>query len=144
MAALSSSDSSYLTAAMQTQLGRYALATLAQKNASSSAVKSLARSIATQSGTDSNLLNKIAKQNGVPVATQPDMRFSYHYSQLTGLHGKSFDRQFVQELQVDDQFASSTDQGAMNSVKSAQLRAFAKRRYSSLQKELKTLSNLHV
>jgi putative membrane protein len=143
-AALSNGDSTYLTSAMQAQLGRYALATLAVHNASASSIKSLARSIAMDAGAQTQKLDAIAKQNGVPVATQPSVRDSFHYSQLSGLHGAAFDRQFVQALQVDDQFAASNAQSEMSGLQDSRLRSYAKRQYETLQRELKTLSKMHV
>lgn len=141
-AALSQNDSSYLTSAMQTQLGRYALASLAQSHASSSAVKDLAKSIATQAGNETRTLDAIATKNGVPVAKSPSVRDSYHYSQLNGLHGKAFDQQFLQELNVDDQIVSSSDQSAMKDVKDSSLHAFAQHRYSELKNELGKLKKI--
>lgn len=141
-AALSQNDTSYLTSAMQTQLGRYALASLAASHASSSAVKSLAKSIATQAGSETRTLDAIAKKNGVPVAKGPSVRDSYHYSQLNGLHGKAFDRQFIQEMNVDDQIVISNDDGALKGVKDSSLRAFAQRRSAALKKELTKLKSI--
>lgn len=143
-AALPQNDTSYLTSAMQTQLGRYALASLAASHASSPDVKSLAKSIATQAGSETRKLDAIATKNGVPVAKSPSVRDSYHYSQLNGLHGKAFDRQFIQELNVDDQIVASSDQSAIKDVKDSSLRNFAQRRYSALKKELAKLKKIKV
>ncbi len=81
IAALSNRDAGYLRAEMQNQLGRYALATLAEKHASSVQLKQLARSMAAEATAHTRALDKIAKKNGIPVAAHPSVRSSYHYSQ---------------------------------------------------------------
>jgi len=142
-AALSNDDTTYLTSAIQSQLGRYALASLAQKNSDSSRVKSLAKTIATQATAGNRQLTSLAKANGVAVPTSPSVRFNYHYSELTGLHGKAFDREFVQDLSTDDQLAQGNDQTEMHNGSDPRLKDFAKKRYSSLQKELQSLGKIH-
>jgi putative membrane protein len=140
---LSQSDESYLNSEMQTALGRYALASLAQKQASSPNVKQLAQNIQTQSSTESQHLEKIAKQYGVSPPKSPSVRDSYHYSQLTGLHGKAFDQQFVQELTVDDDIVSGNNQSEAQSGQNPQLKAIAKQQYATLQHEKQALSQIH-
>lgn len=144
LAALSKTDSNYLTSAMQSQLGRYALASLAQKNASSASVKHLAASIAAQAAAATRKLDAIAKANGVPVAKGPSVRDSFHYSELSGQHGSSFDRSYVRELKIDDQITLSNDKSAMRTLHDSALRAFAGQRRGKLTKELSRLSSIHV
>ncbi len=141
-AALSPADARYLSSAMQTQLGRYALASLAEKTASSPAVKSLAASIASEASSETKTLDALARKDGVPIPRHPGLRDAYHYSQLSGLHGKTFDRRFVQELKIDDSIVSSGDRQEMRSGRDRQVTAFAKHRYGALQKELKALDRL--
>lgn len=142
-AALSSDDTTYLTSAIQSQLGRYALASLAQKNGASPQIKSLANSIALQSTASTRTLTSIAKANGVPVPTGPSAGDSYRYSTLSGLHGRAFDQRFVQELSTDDQLAADNDKLEMSSSGDARLKSFAKNRYQALQKELHVLNKIH-
>jgi putative membrane protein len=143
-AALSNTDSTYLQNAMQVQLGRYALATLAEKQAASPKVKSLAKSIATDAGHDTQTLTALAKQYGLQPPKGPDVRSSYHYSQLTGLHGSEFDQQFVQELQIEDGFAVDSHKTEAQSGNNDKLRSFAKQRAQTLTQEQKTLDTIKV
>ena len=142
-AALSSDDASYLTSAIQSQLGRYAMASLANKNGASPQVKSLAKSITAQSTAANHQLTSIAKTNGVSAPTSPSVRENYHYAALTSLHGKAFDQQFVEAFSTDDQLAVSNDQAEAKAGGDARLKAFAKTRLSVLQKELQILSKIH-
>jgi putative membrane protein len=142
-AALNSNDSNYLQTAMQSQLGRYAIASLAQKNASSAAVKDFAKSVAAQSAAATRELDAIAKRNGVPPAQHPGVRDSFHYSQLSGLHGKAFDQSLVTDMKIDDQLMTSRDQTAAQQAQDPALRRFAKQHQATLSKELNRLSSLH-
>lgn len=141
-AALSGDDTSYLTSAIQSQLGRYALASLADKNGASAQVKSLAKTITTESTSTNHQLTSIAKANGVSAPTSPSLRDNYHYSSLSGLHGKAFDQEFLQDLRTDDQLAAGNDQSEMQSANDPRLKKFAKARYGTLQKELQTLNKI--
>lgn len=142
-AALSDNDASYLKTEMQSQLGRYANASLAESHASSASVKALAKSIAAQAGAATRELDAIAKRNGIPAAKHPGTRDSYHYSQLNGLHGKDFDRRFVLDMKIDDEMMSSRDQTAAKQLHDAALRHFAQHHQAALRNELKRLNNLH-
>ncbi len=140
-AALSSSDAAYLTSAMQSQLGRYALAVLAQKNGTSH-IRPLAKSIAAEASAETRTLDAIAKRNGIAPPRHPGVRFNYHYSNLSTLHGSAFDRRFVQDLRIDDQIVSGNDQHQIRNGSDAQLRAFAKHRHNALQQEIGALAKL--
>lgn len=139
-APLNPDDSSYLTGALQTQLGRYALATYEVQHGSGSA-KTLAQSIATQSSGDLRTLTTLAKQNNVDVPKGPAVRDSYHYSQMSGMKGKALDQEFLQDMQIDDQMRISTDQDEMQSGANDTLKTYAKHRYTALQTELNALSH---
>lgn len=127
---------------MQTQLGRYALASLAQKNASSSKVKALARSIADDSAHNIHRLTALAKRFGVPPAKGPDVRASYHYAQLSNLHGAAFDKRFVQDLQIGD--SVSADRHAVEVQKGSNnvLKDYAKSQSAALKHEQKKLAGI--
>jgi Domain of unknown function (DUF4142) len=141
-AGLNAGDTSYLTSAMQVQLGRYALATVAAQHGTG-AVKSFAHSVAVQSSADSRTLDALAKRYGVPPAKGPLLRDSYHYGQLRNLKGDALNGRFVMDLRIDDELRMSAEKHQMESGSNAALRAFAKRRYASLQHELNALSHLH-
>lgn len=140
---LSNTDASYLTAAMQMQLGRYALASLAAKNAGSADIKAFAKSMQTDASAQTRKLDAMAKQYGVPVAKHPDVRASYHYAQLSGLHGSQFDRRFIQDLQIGDSMASERHSSEAQSGQDAKLKAFAQNRVQALKREESKLNSLH-
>jgi putative membrane protein len=142
-AALSSTDATYLKTSMESQLGRYALASLAQKQASSAQVKALAKSIASDASQQTQTLDALAKQYGVPPAKSPDVRSSYHYSQLSGLHGPQFDQQFVQELLIDDSMATDRHSTEAQSGQNDRLKSIAKERAQSLKHEQEKLNKIH-
>jgi putative membrane protein len=142
-ASISNTDATYLNSAMQTQLGRYALATLAEKQAASPKLKSLAKSIASDASRESQQLTSLAKQYGVQPPKGPGTSASYHYSQLSGLQGSEFDQRFVQALTMDDGEALDTHQTEARSGSDAKLREFAKQRVSALQHEQKALNSIH-
>lgn len=144
LAALSSNDSTYLTGAMQAQLGRYAMAELEVKGGSNASLKQLAQDIVTTSTVQTRVLDAIAKKNGVPIPTHPNVRDSYHYSQLMGLHGGALDQRFVQELKIDDAMIQNNDQSQAQSGQDPALRSFAKKRNVALQNEMNKLSKIHV
>ena len=139
---LSKTDANYLTAAMQLQLGRYALASLAVKNAGSSKLKAFAKSMQSDASAQTRALDAIAKQDGVPAAKQPDVRASYHYSQLSGLHGSQFDSRFVQDLQIGDSLASERHSSEAQSGQDAKLKAYAHKRVQALKNEESRLGSL--
>lgn len=139
---LSKDDASYLTAAMQLQLGRYALASLAVKNAGSSQLKAFAKSMQSDAGAQTRTLDAMAKHYGVPVAKQPDVRASFHYSQLSGLHGRQFDRRFVQDLQIGDSIASERHAAEAKNGQDAKVKAYAQKRAQALKSEENKLSSL--
>ena len=142
-ASLSNNDASYLDSAMKMQLGRYALATLAAKQASSPKLKALAQSIATDASRSTQQLNTLAKQHGVEPAKSPDVRASYHYSQLSDLRGSQFDSRFVQVLSMDDDMAVDSHKSEAQSGSDSKLRTFAKQRVAALQHEQQTLNSIH-
>lgn len=139
---LSKADASYLTAAMQQQLGRYALASLAVKNAGSSQLKAFAKSMQSDASAQTRALDAMAKHYGVPIAKHPDVRASFHYSQLSGLHGSQFDRRFVQDLQIGDSIASERHTTELNNGQDAKLKAYAQKRVQALKNEENKLGSL--
>jgi uncharacterized protein (DUF305 family) len=129
---------------MQAQLGRYAMAELEVKSGSNASLKQLAQDIVATSTAQTRALDAIAKKNGVPIPTHPNVRDSYHYSQLMGLRGGALDQRFVQELQIDDAMIQNNDQSEAQSGQDPALRSFAKKRNLALQNEMSRLGKIHV
>lgn len=138
---LSGSDAAYLKNAMQVQLGRYALATVERRHGSGTA-KKLAESIAKQAARDTRELDSLAKRYGVAPPKGPTVRDTFHYSELSGMSGAVLNRGFAMDMRLDDRIVQSGDKQEMQSGGNAALKAYAKRRYSSLQKELKALTHV--
>lgn len=139
---LSKNDATYLTAAMQAQLGRYALASLAVKNAHSPKVKAFAKSLASDASAQTRRLDAMAKQYGVPPAKGPDLRASYHYSQLRNLRGSQFDRRFIQDLQIGDSIAAERQSAESKNGQEPKLKKYAQQRLQALSREQRTLDSL--
>lgn len=140
-AAISKTDSAYLKTAMQSQLGRYAIATLAETHGTS-AVKGYAKAMAVKAAADTRELDAIAKQNGVAPAKGPGIEDSYHYSQLSGLHGSTFDREFVMDMRISDDLLQTSDKREISHGSDARLKAFARRRLTAIASEQKKLAKL--
>lgn len=141
---LSKDDASYLTITMQAQLGRYALGTLAMKNAHSPKVKAFAKALAGDAGAQTRHLDAMAKRYGLPIAKQPDVRASYHYSQLSGLHGAQFDRRFIQDLQIGDSVAVEQQSAEAKNGANEALKKYAQQRLQALNREQSNLGSLHA
>lgn len=140
-ATLNHTDRSYLTSAMQSQLGRYAIASLAEKNGTAP-VKAYAKTMAAEAAAETRTLDAIAKQQGIPPAKHPGMEDSYHYSQLSGLHGAAFDRQFVMDTTISDDLLKSTDRREAAHGSDPRLKAFARHRLNAIAAETKKLAKL--
>lgn len=140
-ATLNGSDSTYLKSALQIQAGRYAMAQYEVQHGSGAAKKA-AQSIATQSSSDSRMLDGLAKRYNVTPASGLSMQDRYHYGQLVGLQGAQLDKAFARELRISDQINQDTEKDEMQHGTDPALKAFAKHRYSATQSEIKTLQKL--
>jgi Domain of unknown function (DUF4142) len=137
-------DSGYLTRAMQSQLGRYALASVAEKNGATASLKAFAHAASTKATMNTRTLDALAKRHGVAVESQPGVRDRFHYARLMGVHGTDFDRSFVQQVRIDDAIMMSDDKAEMREGRDTQVRTFAKKRYAQLQNELAVLGKLRL
>ena len=138
-ASLSKADSTYLQSAIQTNLGRYAIGSLGQNKATTDSLKTIAKSMATDSNSESKTLTEIAKSAGVEAPTKPTLTQTYHYSNISDAKGKDFDQAFAQAVLIDDQEALDTNQQEVQSGTDPQLKAIAKKNIDVLQTEIKTV-----
>ncbi|HEY8314892.1 MAG TPA: DUF4142 domain-containing protein [Candidatus Baltobacteraceae bacterium] len=138
-ASLSQDDAAYLQTAIQTQLGRYAIGSLAQNRATNDSLKTMAKKMATQSNSDTKILSQIAKQSGVNPPSKPTLTATYHYSNISSLKGADFNKQFAKSVLIDDQEALDASQQEAKSGSDPQLKAYAQKRESDLQNEIKTI-----
>lgn len=138
-ASLSKADSTYLQSAIQTNLGRYAMGSLGQDKATTDSLKSMAKTMATESNTESKTLDGIAKNAGIEPPTKPTLTQTYHYSNISDAKGKDFDQAFAQAILIDDQEALDTNQQEVQSGTDPQLKALAKKNIDMLQSEIKTV-----
>lgn len=138
---LSSSDRSYLTNAMQAELGRYALAASAQKRGDAS-VKAFGKTLAVNSAARTSALDALARASGVPIPKKPLVRDSFHYAQLSGMHGSRFDRVFIMDMRIDDEMLLSREQSEARHGNNARLKALASKRAAALRAEIAELGRL--
>jgi putative membrane protein len=138
-ASLSKADTTFLQTAIQTDLGRYAMGSLAEKKATNDSLKTIGKDMAAQSNTDSKTLTKIAKSADVEAPNKPTLTQTYHYSNISGASGKDFDQAFAQAVLIDDQEALDASQQEVQSGTDPQLKAIAKKNIGALQSEIKTV-----
>jgi hypothetical protein len=139
-ASLNSTDSEFLTTAIQIQVGRYAMATYEQQHGTGT-VKSFATTVAKQAASDLSMLQKLAKQHGVTAPKGPLIQDNYHYSQLVGLKGSALDKSFAREFRISDQINADTYRTQIRDGQDRTLTAYAKQRYAAVQHEISTLSH---
>jgi hypothetical protein len=140
-ATLNDTDSAYLKTAIQIQSGRYAMAQYEAQHGSGKA-KAFAQRVASQSASDSRMLESLAKRYGVTPDKGLLIEDRYHYGQLVGLSGSSLDKTFARELRISDQINQDTEKHQMQHGSDAALKAYAKRRYAAIQSEIKSLKAL--
>jgi hypothetical protein len=139
-ASLSSSDSEFLSTAIQIQAGRYAMASYEQQHGTGAA-KRFATSVVSQALHDLRMLRKLAKQHGVTPPAGPLIQDKYHYSQLAGLSGSELDKRFAREFRISDQINAETYRDQMQHGENDTLKVYAKRRYEAVQREINTLKH---
>lgn len=140
-ASLSTQDSGFLSAAVQIQAGRFALASYEQQHGSGR-VKAFAATMLAQSSQDSRMLDGLAKHYSVTPPKGLLVQDQYHYSQLYGMSGSALDATFVRELRISDQINADTYKQEAQSGSNATLKTYAKRYSAALQHEISTLSHL--
>jgi hypothetical protein len=138
--AAASPDASFVQQADQDLVGQYALATLAASHASDPRIKALGRQIAANASSASRYLDEYAKAHGIALSGKPDMRADVQYGNISSLHGKSFDSQFVEDIRTDESFQSSDFQSP--GVSDPSLRRFAGQEYDAMKKAGKTATAL--
>ena len=132
--AASSDDQDFVTTAQSDLLGQYALAALARNKASDANAKALAKQIATNADAANMWLKKYAAAHNISLPNKPTIRASAQYGSLQGTSGSSFDKQFVQDINVDTQMQVSDFQDAASSASDPELKSFAKQQVTALQK----------
>lgn len=116
-ASLSTRDATYLKSAIQIQDGRYAMAAYEAQHGSGQA-KKLASGIAAQASNDSRMLRAVAKRYGITPNKGP------------------------RELRISDEINQDTEKQELAHGQDSMLKAYAKRRYAAVQKEMATLKGL--
>jgi hypothetical protein len=112
--------------------GQYALAALAESHAASPQVKALARTIATNAGNGARYLEGYARAHHISLAGKPTFRADIQYGNMSSMHGKAFDSQFVEAIRTDDSFQESDFQSPQ--VSDPALRRFASRQYQMIER----------
>jgi hypothetical protein len=140
-ASLNSTDTDFLTTAIQIQAGRYAMASY-EKQHGTGAVKSFAATVVVQAAHDLNMLQTLAKQSGVTAPKGLLVQDNYHYSQLVGLSGSALNKSFVRELRISDQVNVDTYGSEIKQGQHQTLKTYAKQRYAAIQHEINTLKHM--
>lgn len=140
-ASLSTRDATYLKSAIQIQDGRYAMAAYEAQHGSGQA-KKLASGIAAQASNDSRMLRAVAKRYGITPNKGLLIQDQYHYGQIAGLNGSALDKAFTRELRISDEINQDTEKQELAHGQDSMLKAYAKRRYAAVQKEMATLKGL--
>lgn len=140
-ASLSDQDAGYLKTDIQIQMGRYAMATYEAQHGSGAA-KKYGATIAAQAGSDTRMLEGLAKRYGVTPDSGLTIEDKYHYSQLVGASGNDLNQRFARELGISDNINTYTYKQQMQSSKDGKIKSYAKRRYADLQHEISALKHL--
>jgi predicted outer membrane protein len=140
-ASLSKNDATFLTTAIQIQMGRYALASYESAHGSGAA-KKFAQTVSAQSTKDSRMLTTLGKRYGVRPPKGLLIQDRYHYSKLQGLSGATLDKAFVRELRISDQINQDTYTEEAQHGRNGTLKTYAKQRYTAVQHELTQLKKL--
>lgn len=112
-------------------VGQYALAALAEKRATDPRVKALAQAVASDSDSASRFLDRYASVHGITLKAKPTFRTDLQYGNMSSLHGRTFDREFVQDLTTDEAFQSGDFQSP--GVADPALDHFARKEYTQMQ-----------
>ncbi len=140
--AASSDDQSFVTTAQSDLLGQYALAALARNKASDANAKALANEIATNADAANTWLKKYAASHNISLTNKPPVRADMQYGTLQSSSGSSFDKQFVQYINVDTQMQVSDFQDAASGASDPALKSFAKQQVATLEKFTAAASKL--
>lgn len=135
--ALSSADKDFVTKAAMGGMAEVQLGELAQKNASSDAVKQFASRMVQDHGKANGELKSIATTKGMQLPTSLDRKHKSDMERLQKLTGADFDRAYMKHM-VDDhkkdvgEFQKQADKG-----RDEQLKGFAAKTLPTLQEHLK-------
>lgn len=132
-ASLDSASVSFMKEAQQQALGAYAIASLAEKRASTSAIRNLAHRTVASTTQANNFLKQFALQHGAKLPNKAATLDTLQYSNLSGLHGSSFDARFLERIHMDALIAADTYGTYARSGRNPQLSAFAKHQLNTIQ-----------
>ena len=134
---LASADRDFVTHAAVGGMAEVQLGELAQKKASSDAVKQFASRMVEDHGKANTELKSIASAKGVQLPTSLDRKHTRDMERLQKLSGADFDREYMKHM-VDDHkkdvgaFQKQADKG-----RDEQLKGFASKTLPTLQEHLK-------
>ncbi|CAO3424379.1 DUF4142 domain-containing protein [Azospirillum doebereinerae] len=122
---LTVADQSFLTQAAYGGFGEVALGTLAQKQASSSAVRELGQRIATDHTQSNRELARLAQSKGVTPPTGPDPGRLAVSEAMMSLRGANFDRQYLQQQLADHEVSIALYNAQAQDGTDPDIRSFA-------------------
>jgi putative membrane protein len=130
-------DVAFVTAAAQDGHAEVELGKLAQKNASSAAVKEYGQRMVTDHSKANADLSAIAKKLNIPVPSGPSEKHEAHYKRLAALKGDKFDGEYAQHMIDDHQTAVTLFQKQAKQGEAKELRDFAAKTLPTLEEHLK-------
>ena len=113
------------------------LAQLAQKQAQSDQVKSLAQRIEQDHTTANNELKALAERRGVSLPTAPEAKHQAIMDRLSKLQGAAFDRAYARQMVADHKKDVAKFERAPNNLMDTDLKNFAAKTLPNLREHLR-------
>jgi putative membrane protein len=136
MAAMSSTDRTFVQKAAAGGLAEVALGQLAQQNASSQTVKTFGQRMVTDHGQANQQLQQIAQSENIALPTALDSKDQALQKRLSALNGPAFDAAYTQHMVKDHEQDVAEFQREAQSGQDPALKAFAQKTLPILQQHL--------
>lgn len=139
---LTAADTGFVMEAAQGGVAEVQLGELAQRKASSQAVRDFGRTMVTQHSQANRELTSIASSKGLTAPTAPDPGRKAVSTALESLSGPAFDQQYVQQQLADHEVQLSLFQNEAQRGQDPDLRAFAERYTPVIRQHIDMLRGL--
>ena len=120
---MSDDDKKFLAAAAQGDVNEIKISELAQEKATNPAVKRFANKMVVEHKRLSASLKPFAEEGGVTAPTDLDDSHKDDYQKLSGLSGKDFDKQYIDDMVSDHSKALDAFTSEAKDSKDAKLKA---------------------
>jgi putative membrane protein len=129
-------DRKFMDKAAQGGMAEVQLGQLAEKNASSQAVKDFGQRMVTDHSQANQKLTNLASSDGVTLPTSLDAKDQALYNRLSGLSGATFDREYMRAMLKDHKMDIAEFQKEANGGRNDQVKSFASSTLPTLQQHL--------